>query len=445
MVEASGHVGAPDLLGRADPLGRASPSAKRSGRRRFHGPAPGVVHAVVRGCGWPVGAAIEPPAVAELTGIAWATVGSIAERLVEEKLHEDRFENLRRIGVDEISYRKHSQLPHRRRGPRPESRDLGRRGQERRHLGRVLQGAGSRTRRAPGVASIDMSAGYEKALRAHAPQAEIVFDRFHVARLANDALTDVRREEANKLAPYERAALKGTRWILLKRRDASMPTKPPPWPRSSTPTRPCTAPACSRTASSTSSPPPTARPPNGASGNGSRGLAAHASDPSCVSAVPCANISTASSPSSIPGTYQCPPRGHEQQDPSSQPPGLRLPFSRSPHRYHLSLLLRNSASPATPDLGEPEIPRRAFVRPRRWAHFSGPHSTDDAPIEVHGFATAAVIAKSRRYRAVRRIRTTTPSTMLRPVSPRLQLSWLLLVASLVFLGPRWSTPVVPLS
>ena len=46
-------------------------------------------------------------AVAELSGISRATVGSIAERLVAEKLHEDRFENLRRIGVDEISYRKH--------------------------------------------------------------------------------------------------------------------------------------------------------------------------------------------------------------------------------------------------------------------------------------------------------------------------------------------------
>ena len=42
-------------------------------------------------------------AVAELTGISWVTVGSIAERVVEENLHEDRFEDLRRIGVDEIS------------------------------------------------------------------------------------------------------------------------------------------------------------------------------------------------------------------------------------------------------------------------------------------------------------------------------------------------------
>lgn len=46
-------------------------------------------------------------AVAELTGIAWVTVGRIAERLVAEKLHEDRLEDLRRIGVNEISYRRH--------------------------------------------------------------------------------------------------------------------------------------------------------------------------------------------------------------------------------------------------------------------------------------------------------------------------------------------------
>jgi transposase len=37
-------------------------------------------------------------------------------------------------------------------------------------------------------------------------------------RRANDALTEVRRDEARKLEPSERPALKGTRWILLKRR-----------------------------------------------------------------------------------------------------------------------------------------------------------------------------------------------------------------------------------
>ena len=158
-------------------------------------------------------------AVAELTGISWRTVGSIAKRLVEENLDEDRFENLRRIGVDEISYRKHHNyltvvVDHDR--DRVIWVGVGKGGDT---LAEFFHELGPERAGRLELASIDMSAGYEKALRAYAPQAKIVFDRFHVAKLANEALTEVRREEANKLAPYERAALKGTRWILLKRRE----------------------------------------------------------------------------------------------------------------------------------------------------------------------------------------------------------------------------------
>ena len=45
--------------------------------------------------------------VAQLTGIAWVAVGSIARRLVDGKLDEDRFHDLRRIGMDRFSYRRH--------------------------------------------------------------------------------------------------------------------------------------------------------------------------------------------------------------------------------------------------------------------------------------------------------------------------------------------------
>lgn len=62
-----------------------------------------------------------------------------------------------------------------------------------------------------------MSAAYRKAITEAAPQAEIVFDRFHVARLANDAVDAVRRTEMNRLPTLERAQLKGSRWALLKR------------------------------------------------------------------------------------------------------------------------------------------------------------------------------------------------------------------------------------
>ena len=46
--------------------------------------------------------------------------------------------------------------------------------------------------------SIDMSAGYEKAIRESIPDAEIVFDPFHVVKLGGEAADKVRRDEYNK-------------------------------------------------------------------------------------------------------------------------------------------------------------------------------------------------------------------------------------------------------
>ena len=45
-------------------------------------------------------------AVSRLLGISWVTVGSIVERIVARRLDGARFAKLRRIGVDEFSYRK---------------------------------------------------------------------------------------------------------------------------------------------------------------------------------------------------------------------------------------------------------------------------------------------------------------------------------------------------
>lgn len=46
-------------------------------------------------------------AVTELMRVAWRTVGSILERVwADVEAHQDRFEGLRRIGIDEISYRR---------------------------------------------------------------------------------------------------------------------------------------------------------------------------------------------------------------------------------------------------------------------------------------------------------------------------------------------------
>jgi transposase len=166
---------------------------------------------------------LDHTAVAELIGIAWITVGRIAERLVGEKLHEDRFENLRRIGIDEISYRRgHRYLTI------VVDHDAGRviwagEGKSSETLSAFFDELGPARADLIELVSIDMSKAYIKGVREAVPRAEIVFDRFHVARLAQDAVTEVRRAEMRQLAQDEKAWLKGTRWVLLKR-----PTKRTP-------------------------------------------------------------------------------------------------------------------------------------------------------------------------------------------------------------------------
>jgi transposase len=67
--------------------------------------------------------------------------------------------------------------------------------------------------------SIDMAGGYEKAIRTSVPHAEVCFDPFHVVRLGQRAVDQVRRDEWNA---HDRSRtktgkwIKNTRWSLLK-------------------------------------------------------------------------------------------------------------------------------------------------------------------------------------------------------------------------------------
>ncbi|HEV3166710.1 MAG TPA: ISL3 family transposase [Isosphaeraceae bacterium] len=65
--------------------------------------------------------------------------------------------------------------------------------------------------------AMDMSAAYRGAVSTYLPKATIVFDRFHVVKLFNEKLSDLRRalyREATDVMHKE--VLKGTRWLLLK-------------------------------------------------------------------------------------------------------------------------------------------------------------------------------------------------------------------------------------
>ena len=64
---------------------------------------------------------------------------------------------------------------------------------------------------------MDMCAPYIAEVTKRAAQAEIAFDPFHVVKLANEAVQQVRRTEARvRKGSAEAAVLKGSRWALLK-------------------------------------------------------------------------------------------------------------------------------------------------------------------------------------------------------------------------------------
>jgi transposase len=157
--------------------------------------------------------------IAGLLRIAWDTVGRIVERVVADHLDERRLDGLVAIGCDEISYR---------RGQRYLTTVVDHHagaivwcapGRNAQTLQAFFDELGPERAKTIRAVSIDMSGGYEKAIRENAPQAEVCFDPFHVIRLAQRAVDQVRRDEWNA---HERSHtmtgkwIKGTRWSLLK-------------------------------------------------------------------------------------------------------------------------------------------------------------------------------------------------------------------------------------
>lgn len=69
------------------------------------------------------------------------------------------------------------------------------------------------------VAVMDMWRPFRQATHAHAPQAEIVFDKFHILRHLNDALNEVRRSEYARVQGKQRRFIKGNHFTLLAHRE----------------------------------------------------------------------------------------------------------------------------------------------------------------------------------------------------------------------------------
>ncbi|MFT4540426.1 MAG: transposase [Planctomycetota bacterium] len=130
---------------------------------------------------------------------------------------EDRLEGLRHIGIDELSYRRHHQyvtvvIDHERGvvvwSQRGKSADT---------LKACFKDLGPERCKLIESATIDMSGAYISAVGEMIPDAKMIFDRFHVQRLVQNALDETRRDEVREAPDTEgKKALKNTRWWLLK-------------------------------------------------------------------------------------------------------------------------------------------------------------------------------------------------------------------------------------
>ena len=69
------------------------------------------------------------------------------------------------------------------------------------------------------LAVMDMWKPFRLATAAHAPQAAILFDKFHIMRHLGEALDAVRKSEYRRLADRDRRYIKGQKYTLLSRRE----------------------------------------------------------------------------------------------------------------------------------------------------------------------------------------------------------------------------------
>ena len=157
-------------------------------------------------------------AVSELLRVTWRSVGNIIRRVVERDLDAkgDRLDGLRHIGIDELSYRRHHEyvtvvVDHERGVVVWSSK-----GKNAETLRAFFDELGSERCAAIESVTIDMSQAYISVVKDLIPQARLIFDRFHVQRLVQDALDETRRDEVRAASIEDKRALKDTRYALLK-------------------------------------------------------------------------------------------------------------------------------------------------------------------------------------------------------------------------------------
>lgn len=155
--------------------------------------------------------------VAKLLGVSWDTVKCIHKEYLAPRYSNPSLKSVRHIGIDEFAVRRGHVY-------KTIVVDM--------ETGRIVhvgEGKGKEAlvpfwekvrRKKVRIQSVstDLSAAFVASVMENAPQAKIVFDRFHVVKLMNDVVDEIRRKEyAMEKNLDKRKVIKGTRWLLLAR------------------------------------------------------------------------------------------------------------------------------------------------------------------------------------------------------------------------------------
>lgn len=161
--------------------------------------------------------------IARFFGVHWHTVKRLDKRRLQARFSTLDFSDVRVIGVDEFALHKGHRYatvvvePSRRR-----VLWVGK-GRDRRSFRRFFKELGAAGCARIEAVVMDQSAPYELEVRRHCPQAEIVFDLFHiVVKYGREVIDRVRVDEANRLREQRsaRQVVKSARWLLLRNRDS---------------------------------------------------------------------------------------------------------------------------------------------------------------------------------------------------------------------------------
>jgi len=158
--------------------------------------------------------------VAEEQNLDWQTVKTLEKQYMHAQLAKAGAPGPKAIGIDEISIRKGHTY-------RIVVSDLVRHrpiwfgGEDRseKSMAQFYEQLGQKKTRGIRLAVMDMWRPFRNATAEHAPQAAILFDKFHVIRHLGEALDKVRKAEYARLAGKDRRFIKGQKYTLLSNRE----------------------------------------------------------------------------------------------------------------------------------------------------------------------------------------------------------------------------------